>query len=167
MDKFSVDKKQLQIEVNQKARDFLQSGDKLSELIIYNLENFAYRYLETSVMSNLTCFKQGNCYWVESIESDVFSALKWNHKRLKPILIELCKEFPGKLSKKISLKLMLGTEVFDDYVLCKSIINWDFPLYKDESKQIGNIEKLHFTDLLELRNHHASVLEKVSCLFIE
>jgi len=159
-------KEELEKVINQKNLEALNKGDALGELITFNLENFAYRYLETQAFKNIKCQFSENTYWVESIESDILTALKWDNKELKAKLIELCKNYPGQKSKEIKLKLVLGTILSGDKeVTCFSSINWSFPSFKDKKSEIAQVEKFQYGDLLELRNKHAALLEKVAEIF--
>lgn len=157
---------ELEQKIKTKNLALLNTDKGVYDLMVYNHENFSYRYLETSCDKDLKCESDGQKYWTQSIEPDVFTALKWNHKKLKPVLIDLCKQYPGKKSAKIQVKLELSTEFkSDSEIVCSSRISWDFPEFQDRSKEISLSENYQFSDLLELRNHHAAILERVSSLF--
>jgi len=163
---YSQSKEELERAINQKNLEALKQGDALAQLMASNLENFAYRYLETKTMKNIKCQFFEKTYWVESIEEDIFTALKWDNRELKEKLIQLCKRYPGQESKKIKIQLKLGTTlVGDKQVNCFSSINWDFPSFENKESELSCIESFEYSDLLELRNKHALLLEKVAEIF--
>lgn len=162
----SQSKEELEKQINEKNLKALNTGDALSDLIVFNLQNFAYRYLETENSKDIQCQSDGKSYWVESIETDIFTALKWDNIALKPKLIELCKKYPGQQSKKIQIKLMLGTTLSGEKeVTCFSLINWNFPSFEHNENELCRIKKFQYSDLLELRNKHAALLEEVAEIF--
>jgi hypothetical protein len=159
-------KQELEKQINQKNLKSLNQDDALNELFIFNLQNFAYRYLETENSKDIKCQTDGKTFWVESIETDVFTALKWDNKDLKPKLIELCKQYPGQKSKKIHIKLMLGTTISGEKeVTCFSLINWNFPNFDHNENELCRIKKFQYSDRLDLRNNHAALLEEVAEIF--
>ena len=166
MDEHKASKQELEQQIKDKNLAILSASDGVSNLMVYNHENFAHRYLETTVDSEIKCERLGDKYWTSSVEPDVFMALKWKHEKLKPVLIDLCKQYPGQASKQIQLKLELSTEFIETKkIICHSRINWDFPHFQNSEKEISMSETYEFSDLLELRNHHAAVLERVAELF--
>lgn len=142
------------------------SSEGPSKLIIHNLENFAYRYIETSTHKGIQCQMDENRFWVESIEPDILEALKWQNKEVKQKLIELCKDNPGPESKNIQLKLILETILKDRKVICRACLSWDFPNVKSEDRQIEKVCQHDYEDYLELRNKHAAWLEELTDLFL-
>ncbi len=162
----SQSKEELEREIKQRNLAALNKGDSLGALLVFNLENFAHRYLETKKMKDIKCQYFEKTYWVESIEDDIFTALKWDNRELKEKLIDLCKKYPGQESKNIKIKLRLGTTlVGDDKVKCFSSINWDFPNFTNKENEISCVQDFDYSDLLELRNKHAALLEKVAEIF--
>jgi hypothetical protein len=163
----NLSKEELEKKMHEKNLQALKDEGGLASLLIFNLENFAYRYLETSTQSNIKCQFDGNDYWVSSIESDVVAALKWDNAQLKSSLIALCKEYSGAKSKEIKIKLLLGSKIVDEgKVECYSMINWNFPNFeKAEGKYLEKTEQITFDDPMVLRNTHAAHLENVASIF--
>jgi hypothetical protein len=156
-------------ELAKKMREKIQENLKEegpANLIIHNLENFAYRYLETSENQNINCLLEGHKFWVESTENDILEALKWKNKEVKAALIDLCKEYPGPRSKEISIRLELNSTLKENKIHCQALINWDFPEFKSKDKEILRESTHHFEDYFELRNKHASWLEELTDIFI-
>ena len=140
--------------------------DGPGSVLIHNLENFAYRYLETSKNKNIRCKVEENLYWVESVEPDILECLKWNNKEVKSELIALCKNFPGQESKKIQVKLRLETKIKNNKAISLAEINWDFPNFVSKENCLVKQNVHEFEDLLDLRNRHAAWLEELTDLFI-
>jgi len=162
-----LSKKELETQIYEKNLTALKEEQGVPSLLIFNLENFAFRYLETSGDTAIKCqFKDDN-FWVQSIEPDVINALKWENQELKSELIKLCKQYAGARSKEISVRLLLGTRIIDDKnVECYAEINWNFPNFeKKEGMYLEKHEQVTFDDLMVLRNTHAAYLEKVASIF--
>ena len=96
-------KEELTEKMNLKNRELLLKTDGIASLYVYNLENFAFRYLETSKMKGIKCQFEESRFWVESIEPNIIEALKWSNPELKILLINLCKKYPGNQSKEIQI----------------------------------------------------------------
>ncbi len=158
---------ELERQIHEKNRSELKSQGGFTDLITYNLENFAYRYLETTTDKSLKAQINENDIYVTSIEPDIVHALKWENKELKNKLIALCKKYPGSKSKELKVKLTLGSLVIsNNQVECYSEVNWDQDQFSRENQNY--IEKrvtIKFDDPLELRNTHAKYLEQVSEIF--
>ena len=151
--------------MNLKNRELLSKPDGLASLFIYNLEQFAYRYLETSSVKGIKCQRDGNRFWVESIEPNIIEALKWTNPELKNLLIDLCKKHPGSQSKEIQIRMLLETRTIDESKIeCLARLFWKL---SSGAENIG-IEKsveFSFDDPIELRNKHAALLEEVCVIF--
>lgn len=161
-------KEELEKRMHDKNVEMLRSEGGLESLLIFNLENFAYRYLETANYKDIKCKSDAKGdLWVESFEEDILVALKWKNEDLKKGLIDLCKLYPGAKSKELKVKLLLGTKIVSDSeVQCYSQINWDYPHfdYKSE-KSISKKENFSFDDPILLRNIHAAILERMAEIF--
>lgn len=160
-----LSKEELTKQMNLKNREALLKSDGIASLFIYNLENFAYRYLETSHNKDIKCQLEGNCFWVESIEPSIVNALKWKNTGLKKKLVELCKKFPGSLSKELKVVLKLGTiKISQNDIECFALVECLTP-EKSKNVLVEKKIKMSFDDPIELRNKHAALLEEVSVIF--
>lgn len=160
-----LSKEELTKQMNLKNREALLKSDGIASLFIYNLENFAYRYLETSTNKGIKCQVDGDRFWVESTEPNIVEALKWKNADLKKKLIEICKKYPGTQSKQIKVKLTLETTQVDkNNVECFSSIVCLDPNDSEETL-VEKKTKMKFEDPIELRNKHAALLEEVSEVF--
>ena len=158
-------KEELTAKMNLKNRELLLKPDGMASLFIYNLENFAYRYLETSTMKGIKCQFENDHFWVESIEPNIIEALKWTNQELKNRIIDLCKKYPGSQSKQIQIRMVLGTRTIDKKTIeCLARLFWQLPSGSENSIIEKNIE-FKFDDPIELRNKHAALLEEVCEIF--
>ncbi|WP_412470249.1 MULTISPECIES: hypothetical protein [unclassified Halobacteriovorax] len=160
-----IDKEKLTEEMNSKNREWLIESDGVSALFIHNLENFAYRYLETSTDKGIKCVVDGELYQVKSTEPSIIEALKWDNPELKKSLIDLCKKYPGKASKELRVNLSLETKMLGEHKNeCYAHITCLLP----NGENLILFEKttsMSFDDPIELRNKHAALLEEVSVIF--
>ncbi len=70
-------------------------SQKLYEYLFETLENFFYRYLETSISKNLKISKiEETVFGAESFETNMLEALKIKFPESKKILIDLAKKVP-------------------------------------------------------------------------
>lgn len=163
----NTSKEELEKLMNDRNREQLSDISGIGALLKYNLENFAYRYLETSTVKNIKCQIDGNDYFVTSVEEDILQALKWENKALKAELIKLCKLHPGTKSKNLKVQLKLGSLILNDNLVeCYAVVNWNQDNFKEDLE--NRIEKrvsIRFDDPLELRNTHAKFLEEVCEIF--
>jgi hypothetical protein len=154
-------KEELTEKMNLKNRELLLRPDGMASLFIYNLENFAYRYLETSKMKGIKCQSEGSRFWVESIEPNIIEALKWTNPELKSRLIDLCKKYPGSQSKEIKIRMVIETRTINQNTIkCLACLFWQLPSGCEEIGIEKSVE-FYFDDPIELRNKHAILLEKV------
>jgi hypothetical protein len=158
-------KEELTEQMNLKNRELLSKPDGLASLFIFNLENFSYRYLETSLVKGIKCQLDANRFWVESVEPNIALALKWTNPKLKSLLINLCKKYPGSQSKEIKIKMLLETRTIDDHKIeCSARLLWQLPSGSEEVGVEKTVE-FSFDDPIELRNKHANLLEEVCQIF--
>ncbi len=155
-------KEELQKEINDKVRESFKSDDSLGELVIFTLENFSYRYLETKNQKSLKPKMIADHTWiVESYESELTEALKASNPQTKAKLIELAKLHAKKDGAEVCNKIQIM--LFDNKVECLCSVNW-----KTEN-QIVLVQEfkssLQFEDVLELRNKLAKVLEEACEIF--
>jgi len=158
-------KEQLAEKMHLQNRELLLKTEGLESLYIYNLENFAFRYLETSKMKGLKCQFEGSLFWVESIEPNIIEALKWTNPELKRRLKNLCKKYPGNESKEIQISMVLETRNIDENKIeCSARVLWQLPS-GGENIVIEKSVEFYFDDPVELRNKHPILLEEVCEIF--
>ncbi len=100
---------------NKLDKDFGDS-QKLYEYLFETLENFFYRYLETSISKNLKISTlDENVFGAVSIETNMLESLKIKFPDSKKILIDLAKKIPKHQGPqaKFSLKVKVHTLTHD------------------------------------------------------
>lgn len=158
-------KEELTEKMNLKNRELLMKSDGIASLYIFNLENFAHRYLETSETKGIKCQIEESRFWVESIEPSIIDALKWTNPELKNRLIDLCKKYPGNQSKEIQIRMVLETRTINENkVECSARLYSKLPS-ENENLILEKKVEYDFDDPIELRNKHAALLEKVCEIF--
>ncbi len=160
-----IDKEKLTEEMNSKNREWLIESDGVSALFIHNLENFAYRYLETSTDKGIKCVVDGDVFRVQSCEPSILEALKWDNPDLKKSLIDLCKKYPGKASQELRINLCIETKMLGEHKNeCSAFIKCQVPS-GESTTLFEKTTSMSFDDPIELRNRHAALLEEVSVIF--
>ena len=163
----------LKREIDIKVTDSLNEEGLLG-LAVFTLENFAYRYLETSSHQNIIGQKISDShFFVESIESDPIKALKVSDVIAKKGIITLAKRFSA--SKGLGLKVQQQLHInFKDLnsngsgsIECFSKLNWNIDNnFKDEEGMfVLKSSSLKFDDPIILRNKLALLLEEVCEIF--
>lgn len=156
------DKERLEQEMQSKARRELASAGSIGELMLFTLENFSYRYLETKTSkTNQPQIIDGREFVVESLEPNTMEALKATNLDTRAFLIEKAKA-KGKVG--IEVRSTIGVRSLDKNNDGGGI----YHLYakvecENDSKECT--ETVDFTDALELRNRLAFYLEKVCSIF--
>lgn len=162
------DKEELERKMNEQNLERLRQEGGLSSLIIFTLENFAFRYLETDTHKDIKCNVVGdNVFVVKSFEEDILKALKTSNQSVKQGLISLCKKYPGAESKKLKVCQSITVTIKNDsHVQCLAEINWNYPEFSSDAEfSVSKKEDIRFDDPLYLRNKLALYLESVCEIF--
>lgn len=142
---------------------------KLYEYLFETMENFFYRYLETSENKNLKVQELApKCYGAQSFESNMLEALKIKNPVAKPGMIEMAKTIPR--DQKPAVRYCLMTEVKEfgaevGHMILIAEINWDFPTYQDASKSAAKKVEFKYNELAQFRKELALKLEEVCDFF--
>jgi hypothetical protein len=161
--------KQIQ-EWQTKVRQSLGDESKLLHYLFETMDNFYYRYLETSENQNLKTQELGSHLWgASSFESNMGNAFKTSIKEAKVGITELAKRVPR--DKKPCVRYSLTAKVQEltpehGHLLIESEISWDFPNYKDPTLKIGKSISFKYEDLGQFRKELALKLEEACTLFI-
>lgn len=160
------DKEALQAEMEQKARELMQSEDAFDAVVKHFLDGFAYRYLETPLSQNIQTIKTDeNTYVVESRDDRMVEVLKVSNPELKVKLIEFAKSHPPKEKATVGYRISVQRQT--DRVLCKASISWGYPEHLfNAGTSYSKESQLEFDDLLIVRNKLALHLEEVCSLFL-
>lgn len=162
------DKEELEKKIHEQNLERLRQEGGLASLIIFTLENFAFRYLETDSHKDIKCQVVGdNVFVVRSFEEDILRALKSANQDVKQGLISLCKKYPGAESKKLKVSQSITVTIKNDsHVVCSAEINWNYPDFSPHAEySLVKKEDIKFDDPLYLRNRLALYLESVCEIF--
>lgn len=168
MNESKEDFEKLKKEQEVRAREALKE-DGPEGLLVFTLENFAYRYLETKGSEDIKAQKVSNGHYiVESFELDPMEALKVSDSSAKKGIVELVKSFSSTKGHGLKVKNTLEIKLIDDCeVSCVSRINWnqqrDFSI--EEGSYVEKSSSLKFDDFLLLRNKLALLLEEVCSIY--
>jgi hypothetical protein len=141
---------------------------KLYEYLFETMENFFYRYLETTENKGLKVQElQPKCYGAESFESNMLEALKIKNLEAKPGMIEMAKTISRDQKPKVRYRLMtevkeLGPE--SGHLVLIAEIHWDFPSYQDVTKSAAKKVDFKYQEFAQFRKELALKLEE-ACEF--
>ena len=142
---------------------------QLYEYLFQTMDNFFYRYLETTENKNLKVMEIApHIYGAESLESSMLEALKIKDPIAKSGIMELAKTIPK--AQKPLVKYRLQTKVEEltpdkGHLIITASINWDFPLFFDKSKMAKREIIFKYNDLGQFRKELALKLEDACGLF--
>jgi hypothetical protein len=143
-------------------------GDRnnLFSYLFETLDNFYYRYLETSLSKDLhTIELTPNVFGAVSFEN-MLEALKKPHADAKAGLIALAKE-----DRNAKIRFGLWVEVKEltqDYGKLRIVseINWGAPDYQDPARRLQKIVNFNYEELAVFRKQLALKLEEACELFL-
>lgn len=146
-------------------------GDRkfLYQYLFETLDNFYYRYIETSISNDLhTTEILPGVFGALSFESNMVDVLKKPHPDAKAGIIDLAKRIPR--DQRPMVRYGLWVEVKDlsqDYGKMKIVseINWGFPEFQDNSKRLQKTVNFEYNDYQIFRKELALRLEEAAELF--
>lgn len=146
----------------------LDSWPGVSALIRYNLSNFCYRYISTDANPEPEVSERGTGIFAgESIETNLVSGLKLGGAELKNDLIQMAKTV-GK-GATIGQRLVVEVKNYRERspldVTIRAQISWDHPNHNYQNNFRERVQKIHFSEALELRNKLALALEELCAFF--
>lgn len=152
-----------------KLKHSFDDEGKLYQYLFETMENFFYRYLETTENKNLKIFEIApHIYGAESFESNMVDALKIKDPAAKAGIMELAKTVPK--AQKPLVKYRLEARVHEltadkGHLTLSASINWDFPQFFDKSKMTKREVEFKYSDLGQFRKELALKLESACELF--
>ena len=156
-------KEKVKLDVNQS----LSSTDSLLEYGAMILNNFAYRFMQTTLDPEAQAsIVSPQRVEVRSREDELMEALKCTHPEVKKGVMEMAKR--EKKKKGPTVEYVMGLEFHNitpqggGECLVETSVNWDTPSHKDPSLQVERKKKLKFSEPIELRNNLARYIEE-SC----
>jgi len=142
---------------------------KLHDYLLTTMDNFLYRYLETTENKNLKTFEIAPyIYGAESFESNMVDALKITDPATKAGIMELAKTVPK--AQKPLVKYRLQAQIKEltsekGHLMITTLVSWDFPHFMDKSKMTKREIDFKYTDLGQFRKELALKLEAACELF--
>ena len=149
----------------EKVRSTYGEESKLYEYLFSTMDNFYYRYLETTQDKNLkTTFFSDHVWGAKSYEGSMVDALKISNPAAKKGIIELAKSFPKGKGALVEYQLFAEVKelsINHGEIHFSSVIHWGFPEFTDESKKSQKKVVFKYTDLTQFRKELALKLEDV------
>lgn len=143
---------------------------KMYEYLFQTLDNFYYRYLETTINKDLKTTQMGLHLWgANSREDSMVDALKINNPTAKKGIIQLAKTVPKSQGPYVKYELLADVEELrPDHGKIKitAKIDWGFPDFQNEGNSY--IKKITFIyeDLAHFRKELAQKLEEACEIFL-
>lgn len=162
--------KQVIADWQEKVRASYGDEAKLYEYLFETMDNFYYRYLETTLNKNLKTTSLAPHLWgARSMESDMVQALKITNPVAKKGIMELAKSVPKAQGPSVQYELLANVEELTaDHgeIHIVSVINWGWPDFDDKSKQFKKTVEFKYSDLAEFRKQLALKLEDACSIFL-
>ena len=152
-----------------KLKHAFDNEGKLHDYLLDTMDNFLYRYLETTETKNLKTFEIAPyIYGAESYESSMVEALKISDVGTKSRIMELAKTIPK--AQKPMVKYRLQTQIKEltperGHLIITASVSWDFPLFMDKTKMSKREIDFKYNDLGQFRKELALKLEAACDLF--
>ncbi|MFP5386705.1 MAG: hypothetical protein ACLGHN_11540 [Bacteriovoracia bacterium] len=161
--------KQIQ-EWQEKVRTTFGEESKMYEYLFETMDNFYYRYLETTVDKNLKTASLGPHLWgAKSTETSMVDALKITNPVAKKGIIELAKSVPKSEGPAVQYELLANVEELSadrGEIHLVSVINWGWPDFENPEKQFKKTVVFKYSDLGEFRKNLALKLEEACEAFL-
>lgn len=157
-------------EWKEKVHSLFDEEKKTYEYLFETLNNFYYRYLETSTDKDLTTTELAPGVWgAIANESSMLQALKITNPAAKKGIIELAKSTPR--TESASVRYQLSAKVHElkanqGQILFEATIDWGFPLFQDPEKKITKTTLFKYQNLDQYRKELALKLEEVCSFFL-
>lgn len=154
----------------EKVRESFGDEAKLYEYLFNTMDNFYYRYIETTVNQNLKTEHLGPHLWgARSSEPSMVDALKITNPTAKKGIIELAKLVPKSEGPSVRYELLANVEELTPdrgEIHLVSTINWGHPDFDRKDKQFSKTVVFKYTDLAQFRKELALKLEEVCAIFL-
>lgn len=154
----------------EKVRASFGEESKLYEYLFETMDNFYYRYLETTVDKDLRTTHLGPHQWgARSSEPSMVDALKIKNPPAKKGIIELAKSVPKSEGPRVVYELMADVEELTPQhgkIHFVSLINWGFPDFEDPERQLKKKVVFQYDDIAQFRKELALKLEEVCEAFL-
>jgi hypothetical protein len=164
-----TDNSKLIHEWQDKVKHSFDDEGKLHDYLLTTMDNFLYRYLETSETKNLKAQELAPyTYGAESFESNMVEALKVKNADAKMGIMNLARSIPK--AQKPTVKYLLQLRIKElgsekGHLIITTHINWDFPNFADKTKSVSKEIQFKYSDLGQFRKELALKLEEACELF--
>lgn len=154
----------------EQVRSSFGDESRLYQYLFETMDNFYYRYLETSLNKNLKTQELSPGRWgAVSFENNLMEALKLKNPKVKPQLIEFAKSIPK--SQNPMVRYGLWVEVGElspeaGELTFTAEINWGFPDFDNSQSWERKSVKFLYGDLGQFRKELALKLEEASEIFL-
>ena len=153
----------------EQIRDSFGEQGKLYEYLFQTMDNFYYRYIETSLNQNLKTRELGEKIWgAISEENSMVNALKIQNPMAKKGIIDLAKFTPKEKGPKVRYTLSADVRKLSPEtgaIEFNAEINCGFPEFDDSSKLQRKTVKFQYGDVAQFRKELALSLEEVCEIF--
>jgi hypothetical protein len=154
----------------EKVRANFGNQSKLYEYLFSTMDNFYYRYLETTTDQHLKTIELNpNCWGARSSEGSMVDALKITNPQAKKGIIEMAKAVPKALGPHVDYELsarVVELRADKGEIHFLSVINWGHPDYQDPARKILKSVVFKYDDLTKFRKELALRLEDVCSIFL-
>ncbi len=154
----------------EKVRSDFNDQSKLYEYLFETMDNFYYRYLETTTDKNLKTVPLAPHLWgARSSEGSMVEALKLQNPIPKKGIIELAKNVPKAQGPSVQYELLANIEELTaehGKIQFVSSINWGYPDYDDPKRQFKKTVIFEYDDLGQFRKQLALKLEEACEVFL-
>jgi hypothetical protein len=162
--------KQIIHDWQEKVRSSFGDESKLYEYLFQTMDNFYYRYLETTLNQDLKTTALAPHLWgARSTETSMVDALKITNPVAKKGIMELAKTVPKAQGPSVQYELMCDVEeLTPDHGEIQFVaqINWGFPDFENKEKQFKKTVVFKYEDLAQFRKELALKLEDVCGIFL-
>jgi hypothetical protein len=157
-------------EWQEKIRETFGDQSKMYEYLFQTMDNFYYRYLETTTDKNLKTTSLAPHLWgIKTTEPSMVDALKIQNPVAKKGIIELAKSVPKAEGPSVQYELLANVEELESdhgEIQFVAVINWGFPDFNDISKQFKKTVIFKYDDLAQFRKELALKLEEACEIFL-
>ena len=156
-------------EHTENLQEKFSNPDFVRNHILGTLENFLYRYLDSSTGSGGVQEIQTGFLVAEYLEPSMKECLKFKNEKAHEGILSLAKSVPKKEKPAVLMRLSCQILSWSDghYVLnISSLVDWGFPKYEsNETTSLCLSNKLELKEVLDLRTELPLALEKACELF--
>jgi hypothetical protein len=147
-------------------------GDKttLYNYLFETMDNFYYRYLETTLDQQLKTQQLDQNRWgASSRETNMVEALKIQSPVAKAGIMQLARAVPKAQAPAVKYELWVETREFEmerGQLIFTAQIDWGFPDYLDAGKRLQQQVEFKYSELAQFRKELALKLEEACSIFL-